>query len=66
LLLIVLVFPYGNKKLNKQTGNIEYAFFFNTMRLPCFNIFRNLFYLESKKIIPNNIYDLLTPIALAF
>lgn len=59
-------FPYGSKRLNKETGNIDYAFFFNTMTLPCFNIFRNLFYVNGIKIIPSNIYDLLTPIALAF
>jgi hypothetical protein len=58
-------FPYGNKRLNKETGNMDYAFF-NTMTLPCFNIFRDLFYVNGIKIIPSNIYDLLTPIALAF
>jgi hypothetical protein len=36
------------------------------MTLPCFNIFRELFYLNDKKIIPVNINDLLTPIAIAY
>lgn len=59
-------FPYGHERLNKETGNIDQAFFFNTMTLPCFNIFRELFYLNGKKIIPVNINDLLTPIAIAY
>lgn len=36
------------------------------MALPCFNEFYNLFYHEGKKVIPLNIYDLLTPLGLAF
>lgn len=36
------------------------------MQLPCFNEFRELFYKLGKKIIPVNIYDLLTPRGLAF
>ena len=36
------------------------------MQLPCFNVFRELFYLSNVKVVPNNIYDLLTPRGLAF
>jgi hypothetical protein len=36
------------------------------MQLPCFNEFRELFYIAGKKVIPNNIYELLTPKGLAF
>lgn len=36
------------------------------MQLPCFNVFRDLFYSSNLKIVPNNIYKLLTPIGLAF
>ena len=36
------------------------------MQLPCFNVFRKLFYLSNVKVVPNNIYDLLSPRGLAF
>ena len=36
------------------------------MQLPCFNIFREIFYKSNIKIIPTNIYDLLTARGLAF
>lgn len=39
---------------------------FTTMQLPCFNIFREMFYISNVKIVPENIYHLLTPKALAF
>jgi len=40
------------------------------MSLPCFNTFRDLFYIDlegkTKKIIPSNIIDFITPVSLAF
>jgi hypothetical protein len=36
------------------------------MQLPCFNIFRKMFYVSNVKVVPNNIYELLTPRGLAF
>lgn len=36
-----------------------------TRVLPCFTELHVLFYKDKKKIIPDNIYDLLTPVALA-
>jgi hypothetical protein len=36
------------------------------MQLPCFNVFREMFYMSNVKVVPNNIYDLLTPKGLAF
>nr|YP_010710782.1 hypothetical protein P2Z26_mgp34 [Gonatophragmium mori]WCZ71146.1 hypothetical protein [Gonatophragmium mori] len=42
------------------------AISFTTMQLPCFNDFRDLFYENKIKKVPNNIYQLLTPIGLAF
>jgi len=36
-----------------------------TMQLPCFTVLRSLWYKETIKIIPLNIQELLTPIALA-
>lgn len=38
---------------------------FFTRALPCFTELHSLFYHKGVKIIPNNIYDLLTPVALA-
>jgi hypothetical protein len=36
-----------------------------TRSLPCFTELHNLFYINGKKCVPNNIYYLLNPIALA-
>ena len=38
---------------------------YNTRYLPCFNEVYDLFYKNKVKIIPYNIYDLLTPIAIS-
>jgi hypothetical protein len=51
---------------DKRTGKIYTRVLFNTMSLPCFNEFLDLFYPEGKKIIPKNIGDLLTPLGLAY
>lgn len=39
---------------------------FATMQLPCFTYFRAIFYTESVKIVPIDIYELLTPVGLAY
>lgn len=39
---------------------------FATMQLVCFNAIHSLFYINKTKIVPHNIFDLLTPIGLAF
>jgi hypothetical protein len=31
------------------------------MQLPCFNVFKNNFYKLNVKLVPDNIYELLTP-----
>lgn len=36
------------------------------MQLPCFNVYKEIFYNDNVKIIPNNIQELLTPRGLAF
>ena len=48
-----------------RAGKPFYSFEFFTRSLPCFTELRSLFYPQGTKIIPNNIYELLTPIALA-
>jgi hypothetical protein len=42
-----------------------YGVQFFTRVLPCFTELHNLFYVNKVKIIPNNFYELLTPVALA-
>ena len=52
-----------DKRYNKTYSSILFA----TLTLPCFTNYRELFYnLEGKKIIPNNINQLLTPRGLAY
>ena len=51
---------------DKRTNKIYSSISFTTMQLPCLNIFRELFYPSNIKIVPNNIYELLTPKGLAF
>lgn len=48
-------------RIDKQTIGLQ----FMTRLLPCFTELYHLFYVNGKKGIPNNIYDLLTPVALA-
>jgi len=49
-----------------RTKKIYSAISFTTMQLPCFNIFRKIFYKSNVKIVPHNIYELLTSKGLAF
>lgn len=51
---------------DKRTNKIYSSISFTTMQLPCFNVFRELFYLSNVKIVPHNIYELLTHKGLAF
>jgi hypothetical protein len=51
---------------DKTTNKTYSALSFTTMQLPCFNVFRELFYLSNVKFVPHNIYELLTPKGLAF
>jgi len=56
-------YPYVIKiNLN---GKLFYGLEFKTRALPCFIELRNMFYPEGFKIIPKDIYNKLTPIALA-
>ena len=46
-------------------GKQFYSLAFETRSLPCFTELYSLFYPSGVKVIPNNIYELLTPVALA-
>jgi len=56
----------ANRLPDKRTGNIYSRVTFITCALPCFNELYDLFYPEGKKVIPKNIYDLLTPLGLGY
>lgn len=51
-----------DKKTNKSYSSISFI----TIQLPYFNEYRDLFYNQNVKIVPDNIYDLLTPRGLAY
>lgn len=58
--------PYF-KTFTRKGSNVVYTSVgFVTMRLPCFNLYYELFYLNGMKIVPYNIFDLLTPVSLAY
>ena len=48
-----------------RIGVNHFGIAFGTRYLPCFNELYDLFYKDKVKVIPNNIYELLTPLALA-
>lgn len=49
-----------------KTGKCYTSFIFYTYSLLCFNEIYNMFYISGKKVIPVNIFDLLTPLCLAY
>jgi hypothetical protein len=50
---------------NFRKDKVHFALCFYTRGLPCFNELRSLFYINRVKIVPKDIYNLLTPVALA-
>ena len=58
--------PAVSSITDKNTAKIRYNLSFATLALPCFNELYEAFYLEGKKIIPNNIADLLSEVSLAY
>lgn len=56
----------SNRLPDKRTGKTYTRVKFQTCSLPCLNNFYDLFYFEGKKIIPQSIGDLLTPLGLAY
>jgi len=48
-----------------RAGSRHYSLEFFSRSLPCMTELRSLFYPNGVKIVPNNIYELLTPVALA-
>jgi hypothetical protein len=56
-------YPFYHEHLRK--GKLNKSIGFNTRRLACFTELYKLFYFNNKKIIPENIYEVLTPVAIA-
>jgi hypothetical protein len=65
--------PYCTKDLqsycksweDKKTKQIYESLSFATIALPCFNKYREMFYLNNIKVVPSDIFNLLTEIGLA-
>jgi hypothetical protein len=55
--------PVLKKGIRKE--NVNYSLGITTRALLCFTELHSLFYSNKVKIIPDNIFDLLTPVALA-
>jgi len=55
--------PYVHKSIRK--GSQLFGLYFHTRALPCFTELHSLFSVAGVKTIPENIYELLTPVALA-
>lgn len=58
--------PQSKLVRDNRTKKIYSSITFTTMQLPCFNEFKEMFYVVNVKKVPNNIYELLTPRGLAF
>ena len=58
--------PSVSEVVDKKTGKSRFNLCFTTLALPCFNEIYNIFYLDGKKIIPNNIAEYLTRVSLAY
>ena len=58
--------PQSKIVRDNRTKKTYSAISFTTMQLPCFNVYKDCFYNLNVKIVPNNIYELLTPRGLAF
>lgn len=55
-----------NRLPDKITGKIHSRIAFETFSLSCFNELYELFYPFGKKVVPQNIAELLTPLGLAY
>ena len=59
--------PQSRLVVDNNTKKTYSAISFTAMQLPCFNEYRELsYYFNRKKIVPENIRELLTPHGLAF
>ena len=59
-------YEFQYRTFTGKDGKTYFATSFTTLQLPCFNAFKDMFYIHNKKIVPYDIYNLLTPKSLAF
>lgn len=57
------VYPCESESIRQ--GVSHFGVYFRTRGLPCFSELRSEFYIDKNKVVPENIYNLLTPVALA-
>lgn len=57
--------PYAKEWIDIRSNTIYSSISLTTMQLPCFTSLRNIWYSNSIKIVPLNIKEMLTPLALA-
>lgn len=57
--------PKLRERPDKRTNKVYKAWHFTTLSIPLFTHYYDLFYVNKKKVIPANIIDLITPLALA-
>lgn len=53
-------------KPHKKTGKVYYSIRFRTLVHPSLNKYHDLFYRKNKKVVPDNLQDILTPRGLAY
>lgn len=58
--------PQSRVVRDNRTKKTYSAISFTTMQLPCFNLYREMFYLLNVKKVPDNIHNILTARGLAF
>lgn len=62
--------PKLRERLDKRTGKINKTWHFSTLSSPFFTYYYDLFYQINgtghKKIIPNNIFDFISPVSLVY
>lgn len=56
---------YPQVKVEKLNNTKFYGIYFATRSLPCFTYYYNLFYIKNVKVVPSDLYNLLTYEALA-
>jgi hypothetical protein len=62
---LIIVRDYLILILEIEKVQLFFSVVITTLALPCFTKIHSLFYVNNKKVIPYNIYELLTPVALA-
>jgi len=56
----------SNNPPHPKTGKCYISILFYTYSLPCFNELDDFFYVSGKKVVPINIFDLLTSVSLSY